>query len=334
MVKGQIFFSGNIADLKAMYGKRKKSHVVFICDTNTEKHCLPFLDKPDGVIIIPPGETSKTNETYIYILDELAKFNTGRSSLIINLGGGVVTDIGGFAASTYMRGIDFVNIPTTLTGMVDAAIGGKTGIDFRYRKNFIGTFALPESILIFPGFLDTLPKDEKQSGIAEMIKTGIVANRSLFEKLNREGSVDDLIQMAAETKHGIVERDPFDKEERQILNFGHTIGHAYESYRLKIGNPVLHGFAVAVGMMAEARIAHSLDMIAGEELNRILDCIALHFQLNEISHSEFESIREFILMDKKNSENKIMFSLPSGMGSCKIKIPVDMAHIKSVLFNA
>ncbi len=335
MAKGLLNFTADIGqDLKDYCKQNDKHHIVFICDSNTRTHCLPYFSDAQNVIEITPGEGSKNIESYTYIIGELIGFKTGRSSLIVNLGGGVVTDLGAYAASTYMRGIDFVNIPTTLLGMVDAAIGGKTGIDFMSYKNYLGTFALPERIFIFQDFLKTLPETEMRGGVAEIIKCGIIANERLFKGIKADESLESLIHMAAHTKQDITDKDLYDKGERQLLNFGHTIGHAFESDRLEKGTPVHHGFAVAKGMMAESRLAFRMGLIGQGELDDILSCIVQKTGQDEITLLEFQSFCHFLQRDKKNNSEAIVFSLPTGIGKGKTGVSTGLNDIQNLLFNA
>ncbi|MDI1234993.1 MAG: 3-dehydroquinate synthase [bacterium] len=335
MAKGQIFYSENVKNSFNNYCLAEGiEEVIVICDVNTEKHCLTLFDDFRNIIVIPSGEINKDIDTYSFIIKNLIYLKANKSSLIVNLGGGVVSDIGGFAGSTYMRGIRFLNIPTTLLAMVDASIGGKTGVDFLLHKNYLGTFALPEMILIDPVFLKTLPKEELKSGIAEMIKTGVIANAELFEALNNGTEVEKLIHLTAQTKWEITERDLLDKHERQLLNFGHTIGHAFESYRLNIDQPIRHGLAIAKGMMAETRIAYALNMINENELNLIINCIAKRTEQTELSTEDIQAIAPLLKMDKKNLKEEINFSLPLGVGSGKVKVAVDLKQIQKILLNA
>ncbi len=335
MLKGQIFYTEHVKnELTDFCSRHHKKHIVFICDVHTEKYCLPLFGGDLQTIVIPAGELSKNLETYGYIIKKLIYFKANKSTLVVNLGGGVVTDIGGFAASTYMRGIDFINIPTTLLGMIDAAIGGKTGIDFLLNKNYLGTFALPEAIIIDTVFLKTLPTEELKSGGAEMIKIGIIANQTLFQKIEASEPLEQLIKICSETKHAITSHDLYDKGERQLLNFGHTIGHAYESYRLNIEQPIMHGLAIAKGMMAETRIAFFMELINEDEMNIIINHIALHTEQTELSAEDIEAIEPLLLMDKKNEQHKIIFSLPIGIGAGRTKVQVAFADIQKSLFHA
>jgi len=335
MTKGRIIYTENVKNSLEVYcAENGFKQLVFICDVNTEKNCLPIVGASKNLIVIPTGEINKSIETYALIIKNLIHLKANRSSVIINLGGGVVTDIGGFVASTYMRGIKFINIPTTLLGMVDASIGGKTGIDFQLHKNYLGTFTLPELILIDPAFLKTLPTEEITSGLAEMIKTGAIANASLFFAISNNKAIEPLIEVTANTKWEIAQRDLYDQGERQLLNFGHTIGHAYETYRLNIERPLKHGLAIAKGMMAEARLAYAQGLINEDELNIIIDCIAIKTEQTELTNEDLQAIAPLLSMDKKNHNEVINFSLPTGIGSGKVKVGIALSEIQKILLHA
>ncbi len=244
-----------------------------------------------------------------------------RKALVINLGGGVITDMGGFVASTYKRGIQFINIPTTLLSMCDASIGGKTGIDLMHFKNMVGTFAFPEQIFIFPKFLETLPFKELRSGFAEMLKHGLIADKNHWDQLIqiRKLEVETVtphIQASMNIKQNVVDQDFHEQNIRKTLNFGHTIGHAVESLCLQQQNPILHGEAVAMGMIAEAHLAWLENLISEEDAKMIIENIQRYYPYLDISDFKDEDITALLLNDKKNTDSKINFSLLSGIGSC------------------
>lgn len=332
--QGQLLFSDNIyADFQEYCKQNNYQHIIFLCDENTSRYCVRFFDAVN-LIVIPAGEQYKNTNSYAYIIEQLLKLKAGKQSLLVNLGGGVVTDIGGYAAATFMRGIPFVNIPTTLVGMADAAIGGKTGIDFNAYKNYLGTFTHAQKIFISSVFLKTLPDEEIVCGYAEIIKTGVIANSTLFHLVAGNDNIDELIRLTAETKQNIVDKDFQDKGERQLLNFGHTIGHAFESFRLSIGRPILHGLAVAKGMLAELRIAQALQLIDDKTVQAITKVIVDKTEQQELSIIEFEELKPYLFADKKNENGAILLSLPTAIGSGKIKVPADLALIQHSLFNA
>jgi 3-dehydroquinate synthase len=254
------------------------SHIAVIADEHTNKYCLPkiksLLPAKFTKVIIKSGEEHKTIETCARIWDAMTKANMDRHALVINLGGGVIGDMGGFCASTYKRGIDFIQIPTTLLAQVDASVGGKLGIDFQHYKNHIGVFQLPKMVLIDPEFIQTLPEREKLSGYAEIIKHCLIRDEEKWEEISNKGFEDinfaDLISHSVEIKKAVVAEDPKEAGLRKILNFGHTLGHAVETYLLNLGKRrILHGEAIAVGMIMEAFIAHSRELISWQELESI-----------------------------------------------------------------
>jgi len=254
---------------------------IVLVDENTGKYCLPVFKEKipgieiSGVIQIESGEEKKTLDQTKLIWEELTNLNVDRDALLINLGGGVLTDIGGFVASTFKRGIPFINYPTTLLGMVDAAIGGKTGLDFAGFKNQVGLFIDPQSVVIDPVFLKTLEHKHWQSGYAEVLKYGLIIDRELWNMLlnKRIEQIDDwneIICKAARDKIDIVKSDFLEKGIRKNLNFGHSIGHAFESYFLKSDQPVTHGQAIAAGMICEAYISQKIYDFDKEQINSLL----------------------------------------------------------------
>ncbi|TDL99506.1 MAG: 3-dehydroquinate synthase [Flavobacteriaceae bacterium] len=308
--------------------KHNYSSVFILVDSNTHTHCLPvFLSNVKGlsnveIIEITPGEDHKTIETVTQIWLSLSELGADRKSLLLNLGGGVVTDMGGFIASTFKRGIDFINIPTTLLSQVDASVGGKTGIDLEGMKNQIGTFAFPKMVLIDNHFLETLEKRELYSGFAEMLKHGLIANENHWEKLSELDSitidsVKDLIGDSVEIKKEVTQADPTEKGLRKILNFGHTLGHAIESFYLETPtNRLLHGEAIAIGMVCETYLSFKLNLISKETLDDISRKILKFYSLPKLNPENYEAILDWLKHDKKNAAQKINFSLIDKIGSC------------------
>lgn len=272
-------------------------------------HCDSATD-----IIIKAGEQHKDLQTVQRIWKNLMKHHADRNALLINLGGGVITDLGGFAASTYKRGIKFINVPTTLLAMVDAAIGGKTGIDFGGAKNQIGTFAAAEEILINPVFLETLPERELRSGLAEMLKYGFIADAKLLE-INLE-NYQNFILRAGEIKREIVAKDPKEKGLRKVLNFGHTMGHAIESHCLTTDYPLLHGEAVALGMAGALWLSVKRLGLDGRILQDFEKQLPMLLSKAEISlsGSDIEPILSYLVHDKKNKGEKPQFVLLESVG--------------------
>lgn len=302
--------------------------------------CYPVLKKrlksAHSYIIIPGGEKNKNFDSCNIIWQKLISENAGRDAVLINLGGGMVCDLGGFAASVYKRGIDFVHIPTSLLAMVDASIGGKTGIDFMGYKNIVGTFNNPVSVFVYHDFLKTLPPRELNSGFAEIIKHCLIVDEKKFRKVERltvvPGKMDTWINHSIKIKSDIVKRDPNEKNVRKALNFGHTVGHAIESLFMEDeANWFLHGEAVAAGMIAESFISFEKKLITINELNRVVDSIKNLFQLPLISELVFEKLISIMQQDKKNRKNNSRFTLLNGIGSFKINQQIKSETIVSSL---
>jgi 3-dehydroquinate synthase len=273
------------------------------------------------ILEVEAGEEMKNIRTANQLWEILTEMQADRKALVINLGGGVITDMGGFVAATYKRGIQFINIPTTLLSMCDASIGGKTGIDLMHYKNMVGTFTFPERIFVYPKFLETLPFKELRSGFAEMLKHGLIADKIHWENLTRMNKPDlegiiPHIETSMGIKQEVVNKDFQEKNIRKTLNFGHTIGHAVESLCLHQGNPVLHGEAVAMGMIAETHLAYLEDLVSEEDSILIIESLKKYYPYLDISDFRDEDIFDLLWNDKKNTDRKINFSLISGIGSC------------------
>lgn len=294
------------------------SKIAVLVDRNISKLCLKLLPELNNnlIIEIPTGEKNKTIATCNFIWEQLTLHNFDRKSVLINLGGGVIGDMGGFCAATYKRGIDFIQIPTTLLAMVDASIGGKLGVDFNVLKNQIGLFSNPKSVIINPIFLQTLTVNELHSGFAEVIKHALISNKNLWKELTstsfKKLKWEKIIIRSIEIKNTIVNSDPKEENNRKKLNFGHTFGHAIESYYLDIGNPILHGEAVFMGIILESAIS----VLSKQEKKEIKDYIYTNFKLPKLPAKD--KLIPFLMNDKKNQKHKINFSLLSGIGSCTI----------------
>ena len=294
------------------------SKVAILVDENTKRDCLNKLSKADNSIIIEikSGEKNKNISTCNFIWQELTNHNFDRNSLLINLGGGVIGDMGGFCASTYKRGIDFIQIPTTLLAMTDASIGGKLGIDFLGLKNQIGLFINPKSVLIYPDFLETLPLDQLKSGFVEVLKHALISDKNLWNKILNtpfeELNWNDLISLSVEIKNKIILSDSREKGERKKLNFGHTFGHAIESFYLQKDTPILHGQAIALGILIEAKMSNLSEL----EKVEITAFILSNFRL---PHNPTKNqLLKFMRNDKKNLDEKINFTLLDGIGNCSL----------------
>jgi 3-dehydroquinate synthase len=301
------------------------SKVFVLTDENTFVNCYPLLRNflPAGkTVLIRSGlnEEKKNLDSVRKIWDELFHHNADRKSVLINLGGGVVTDTGGFAASTFKRGIDYINIPTTLLAMVDAALGGKTGINYAGAKNQIGTIRLPRKILIWKEFLRTLPQVEFMSGLAEMIKHGLIRDEKYFyQTVNYQNySLENLIRKSVDIKTEIVREDLHESGVRQLLNFGHSIGHAAESLLYETRKPVKHGHAVAFGMLVEACISTRLTGLSGENYKIIKNNLTFLYNMNVFADISIDNLITKMAADKKNISGRINMVLLKKIGKAEI----------------
>lgn len=320
------------AALQQLFRTHDYSNVFVLVDENTERHCLPIfktkLDFDDfNVMVIKPGEEHKNLETCAKVWNFLSAEGGDRKSVLINLGGGVVTDLGGFVASTFKRGIAFVNIPTTLLAMVDAAIGGKTGVDFESLKNQIGVINQPELIAIFPEFLNTLEARQVKSGFAEMLKHGLIKNLEYWKELKDLKDWDEVgsrIQKSVDIKNDVVQEDEHEHGLRKILNFGHTLGHAIESYFLMGVNRevLLHGEAIAIGMILEAYLSHNLTGLSKVELNEIKEVLLRFYGKVDFSKNDIDNSIALLKHDKKNTHGNVNFVLLKSIGKSAVDINV------------
>lgn len=335
---------GSILDsslAKLLAKKYADSKVVIIVDENTHDNCLEYMLtsfetlKEAEVMLLPVGEENKVMEVCFQVWEALTEYQIGRKDLIINLGGGVVTDMGGFIASIFKRGVDFIHIPTSLLGMVDASIGGKTGIDLGPYKNQLGVFSHPKYIFIDPVFLETLPAEEWMNGYAEMLKHALISDRKQYIKLKKINSDLELKKLKTLTdsikvKFDIVEEDPLEKGRRKVLNFGHTIGHAIEGFFLD-KEPISHGHAVAIGILAESYISMIQGKLNKTDYNDIELTILEKFPVPAIELEDIQEIVQLTKNDKKNEANKIYCSLLSEIGVCEINCEVKEAEIEAAL---
>ena len=288
------------------------------------------------VIQVRAGEQYKILDTCKIIWEELLRNNIDRNALCINLGGGVIGDMGGFCAATYKRGIRFIQAPTTLLSQVDASIGGKLAIDFSDVKNSIGVFVQPQAVLIDPTFLNTLSKREVLSGFAEIIKHALIDDTVLWKKLKSiesltPQSVSEVIIPSLKVKRAIVEQDPFERNVRKALNFGHTIGHAVESYSFSTSKPLTHGEAIAIGMLCELELSHKLLQLPKEELLESKQFIDAHYPKYQVDGHKIPEIINFMRNDKKNVGDSIRFSLIEKIGTFKVDVAVETSIIEMSL---
>jgi 3-dehydroquinate synthase len=326
--------------ISSFLGTKSYSKIIVITDTNTRKYCYPLL-KPHlpkhTMITVSAGENHKNLVSCQQIWSEMTRLQLDRHALVINLGGGVIGDMGGFCASTYKRGIDFVQIPTTLLAQVDASVGGKLGIDFEGFKNHIGTFTLPQAVLIDADFLKTLPWRELRSGFAEIIKHCLIADADKWHEIRKkdfeEQDWTDLIAHSVAIKQKIVTEDPTEKGIRKILNFGHTLGHAVETYFLSkpAKERLLHGEAIAVGMMMEAFIAYRKKMIDLQTLERIEEFIFQVYGKVNISQTDSAALIALAQQDKKNLNGQLRFSIVESEGTCAFDVIVTADEIRKAV---
>ncbi|NJL75933.1 MAG: 3-dehydroquinate synthase [Saprospiraceae bacterium] len=317
------------------------SKLVVLVDENTKTYCLPLLLKNSvhqnwQVIEIPSGEQHKTLSTCELIWAALMDADIDRKALMVNLGGGVIGDMGGFCASTYKRGIDFVQFPTTLLAQVDASIGGKLGIDFHKVKNSIGVFKNPKAVFIFTDFLQTLSARELRSGFAEIIKHSLIADTAEWERVKSISLLEKtdwmkFIYSSLLVKQRIVEFDPFEKGLRKALNFGHTVGHAVESYFLETNSPLLHGEAIAIGMIAETYLSHRQAELSTKQLQEVTSYLLQLYGGVPVPTHVYEDLLGLMAKDKKNEYQQINFSLIQPIGSVHVnKIADKQAIIESL----
>jgi len=315
------------------------SKIALLLDENTHRSCYPVIAAglpPHHLIIVAAGEERKVIDTCIIIWDSMTSHNLDRHAALIVLGGGVLGDMGGFCAATYKRGIDFVLIPTTLLSLVDASIGGKLGVDFNNFKNHIGVFQLPALTLLYSGFLATLPENELRSGYAEVVKHTLISDASMWRQISGRALAGqnwtELIRHSVTFKAGVVAQDPKEKGLRKILNAGHTIGHALESYFISTGQRILHGEAIAAGLVAEAWIANRKGMLGQDELSSIMDHIRSVFGKIGLSHEgQIKEIAALALQDKKNRGNKILCVLLEGIGSAVWDVEISVNDVSDAL---
>lgn len=313
--------------LSQLINDKKYSKIVLLVDENTAQHCLNYVlqwlavDVPFEIIEIEQGEENKTIETCTAVWETLVEMNVDRKALLINVGGGMVCDLGGFVAATYKRGIDFVNIPTSLLAMVDASVGTKTGVNLGGLKNMVGSFSQPQMVLIDTAFLETLPGNQMRSGLAEMFKHGLIADASYWNQLKNLGELttEDLLLLiyhSVSIKNEIVLQDPFEENVRKLLNFGHTLGHVIETYSHsgKGIQPLLHGEAIAIGMILEAYISYKKNLLTKNSYLEIKETLNLMFESVVFTKNDIEICTHLLIHDKKNVNGVVQFTLLSDIG--------------------
>ena len=333
-------------ELTKLIIRNEYSRIFILVDENTMEFCYPkFIPnlKTDSiieVIEIEAGEINKNIETCIGVWTAITELEGDRKSLLITLGGGVITDLGGFVASTYKRGIDFVNVPTTLLSMVDASVGGKTGVDLGVLKNQIGLFSNPEMVIVDTEYLTTVTEREIKSGIAEIIKYGVTYDIKLFNEINinKNLKTNDLIYRSIEIKNEVVLKDPRENNLRKILNFGHTIGHAIESFYLESDDKenLTHGESIAIGMVCESYISNKLLSFPESKLMTIKETILSIYDKTILLKKDFSLILEFLKHDKKNVNGQVNFVLLKDYEDHKLdcKVPEELIIESMEFYNS
>ncbi|RCW36663.1 3-dehydroquinate synthase family protein [Marinilabilia salmonicolor] len=334
-----------VADLNELIDKISPDKVFLLTDEHTQDLCLPLIEGVKGVtdsqsITIKAGDHYKNTGALASVWQMLSDGGASRHSLLINLGGGMPCDLGGFAAATYKRGIPFINLPTTLLSMVDASVGGKTGINFNGFKNEIGAFRIAEMVLIHTPFLNTLDKDNLLSGYAEMLKHALIDAPETLEKLlitePDNISAEFLAELVADSvmvKDRYVEADPLEKNIRKALNLGHTIGHAFESLAMKKKRPALHGYAVAWGLIPELKLAVAKEKFPMEIAKKTENYINQLYGHHHFTTDDFDALFSLMQHDKKNKGDRINFTLLSNVGTPVIDIHCSREEIKSAIFD-
>ena len=332
-------------ELSKLIANNNYSTLFILVDENTFEFCYPkFIpnletDKRIEVIEIESGEIHKNIETCVGVWNAITELGGDRKSLIITLGGGVITDLGGFVASCFKRGIDFVNIPTTLLSMVDASVGGKTGVDLGVLKNQIGLFANPQMVVIDKNYLATVTEREIKSGIAEILKYGITYDTKLFKEIksNKGLHVENLIYRSIEIKNEVVLQDPKEQNLRKILNFGHTLGHAIESFYLESGDKenLTHGEAIAIGMICESFMSAELLGFSKEKLAEIKDVVLSIYDKTNLLTTDFTAILDLLKHDKKNVNGQVNFVLLKDYEDCEIdcQVPQELIIASMEYYN-
>jgi 3-dehydroquinate synthase len=347
-MKQDLYFSNDVATtIDSIVAEIKPSKVFVLVDTNTAYFVLPEVQRKSSamssakVITIPAGDLNKNLENLALVWRELTLGGASRSSLLINLGGGVVCDLGGFAAATYKRGMACVNVPTTLLAAVDAAVGGKTGINFNGLKNQIGAFKVPDAVVISCAFFGTLPEHEILSGFAEMIKHSLLKSEKEFarviqfspqEAVTRPNEFLDMLRDNVAIKAEVVKKDPTEKGLRKALNLGHTAGHALEELSLERRNPIAHGYAVAWGLVIDAILSHMMFKLSSDTLHTLVKFVKENYGVYSINCKDYDHLIELMRQDKKNPDPEhITFSLLRAPGKIELDAVADTEQITAAL---
>lgn len=320
-IPDNVVIGDSLSPLQGYLEANKYDQIAVLVDENTRAHCLPILPIGEevAVIEIQSGEHNKTLETCTHIWEQMTALKMSRKSLLINLGGGVIGDMGGFVASTYKRGMSFVNIPSTLLSQVDASIGGKLAIDFQGLKNHIGIFREPNLVILDTVYLKTLPERQIRSGFAEIVKHCLIRDKEGWDQLklqafdpNKDWSA--ILERSVGLKGAVVKEDPEEQGLRKILNFGHTLGHAIETHFLGTEQPLLHGEAIAIGMILEGYLSIHVSGLNESDLEEFSSYIIENYGKVEIP--DLEEFEQFLIHDKKNAGGRVNYSLLADIGKC------------------
>lgn len=344
MERQNVVISDNLERVLGEAIAREPHDLLFVLtDETTRRLCLPLVEGMDCLknarhITIAAGDTAKTVDSLAHVWGELGRLGGTRHSLLVNLGGGMVTDLGGFAASTFKRGIGYINIPTTLLSMVDASVGGKTGVNFGGLKNEVGVFNNARTVILDTRFLATMDTENMLSGYAEMLKHGLISDERMWASLiNYDITAPDLdlLQtMVAESvavKERVVEEDPTERGLRKVLNLGHTVGHAFESLAMRRGAPVLHGYAVAWGLVCELYLSTVKEGFPVDRMRQTVDFINSHYGRMTITCDDYDELIELMTHDKKNTAGVINFALLSDIGGIRLDRTATREEIREAL---
>jgi 3-dehydroquinate synthase len=342
-----VVITGNIVlELASYLSSHRYDKVFVLADTHTREKCLPLLREAllgvnPGFITVEAGDTQKDLRQVEVVWDVLSKCGASRNSLLVNVGGGMVTDLGGFAGATFKRGLHNLNIPTTLMASVDAAVGGKTGVNFNGLKNEIGCFYRPDCVMIDCCFLKTSDRENLLSGYAEMIKHGLISDERLFDETlafdieqataRDVDGLNDLVGASVAVKKRIVEVDPSETGIRKALNFGHTVGHALESLSFARNRPILHGHAVAAGIVSELYLSYKVCGMSVDTVRRVTGFVKEHYPPFFFACDDYEALYEFMRHDKKNEGGRICFTLLGDIGDIRINQNVGREAILEAL---
>ena len=329
MSKQRIIAATDLAaTLKELLGEIEHDRLFVLADEQTSQLCYPLVAEVVGeahLITIPGGDDNKHVDSLCHVWSELSSHGATRHSLLINVGGGMVTDLGGFAAATFKRGIPCINVPTTLLAMVDAAVGGKTGVNLHSLKNEVGAFYPAEVVVVSTQFLRTLDVPNLVSGFAEMLKHGLISTEEHWAQLMHYdldcpdfNALQSLIMESIHTKEHIVEQDPTEKHIRKALNLGHTLGHAFETLAMRRGTPILHGYAVAWGLIGELYLSHVREGFPADKLRQTVTFIKEVYGTFAFTCKDYDELFALMLHDKKNRGTDIHFTLLGGIGDIRI----------------